>query len=413
MKNPFGTALSALLIAMIIAMPCEAQASAPGSGEPAWLNLERGKRAFESKRFGEALVAFHTAITMRRDSFSAAGAKLAKALDSKEAREAGGSIRKALSAFAEADFISRDYEKIALNAGPSVEVLIVALKKERISDNHRNFIEALQSVLEYKSIESLSDSISTFGYEINALSRFPEAEYWKGKVFFLEGELDLAENQFKRALEQGLSLDIPEDMFSILYAMADLYELKADRVAWERVLQRILDGVTATRDAQAAARVDTALRSAMAKTLREAGFDKFMTLYRVEPSFALDAYADLASFYLETGRADAMINAAIAVNMTLTRAINIMQAKNSDYVWRSLDDFLLKAGANREVQEYLSKNPLHRMMLVLADALYIEGGRVFAGAMWKTLEMQGVEPYAAVAKARIQRPDSAVRRTMP
>ena len=254
-----------------------------------------------------------------------------------------------------AEFINLDYEKISWKAGASVEVLIVALKQEMFSDNHRNFIEALQSVLEYKSIESLSDSINTFRYEINVLSRYPEAEYWKGKVFFLEGELDLAESQFKRALEQGLSLDIPEDMFSILYAMADLYELKADRVAWERVLQRILDGVTAAPDAQGAARVDTPLRSAMAKTLREAGFDKFMTLYRVEPSFALDAYADLASFYLENGRADAMINAAIAVNMTLTRAINIIQAKDRDYVWRGLDDFLLKAGTNREVQEYLDR----------------------------------------------------------
>jgi hypothetical protein len=151
----------------------------------------------------------------------------------------------------------------------------------------------------------------------------------------------------------------------------------------------------------------------MAKTLRESGFDKFMSLYRVEPSFALDAYADLASFYLENGRADAMINAAIAVNMTLTRAIHIMQAKDRDYSWHNLEDFLLKARKNRDVMEYLSKYPLHRMLLVLADALYIEGGRGFAAGMWKTVETQGVEPYAGVAQARLARPDSAVRRTMP
>ncbi len=413
MKKQFGTFILAIALAGMFGSPCLAQASAPRSGEPAWLSLERGKRAFESKRFGEALVAFDTAITLRRDSFTAAGDKLARALDSKEASAADGSIRKALSAFAEADFISRDYDRIVSLAGPSIEVLIVALKKERISDNHRNFIEALQRVLEYKSIESLNDSISTFRYEIHALSRYPEAEYWKGKIFFMEGELDLAENQFKRALDQALSLDIPEDMFSILYAMADLYEVKADRVARERVLQRILDGVSAAPDDQGAAHLDAALRSAMAKTLREAGFDKFMTLYRVEPSFALDAYAELASFYLENGRADAMINSAIAANMTLTRAIRIMQAKDRDYSWRSLEDFLLKARTNRDVMEYLSKYPLHRMLLVLADALYIEGGRGFAGVMWSTLETQGVEPYASVAKARLLRPDSAVRRTMP
>jgi len=108
-----------------------------------------------------------------------------------------------------------------------------------------------------------------------------------------------------------------------------------------------------------------------------------------------------------------MINAAIAVNMTLTRAIQILQSKDRDYVWKSLDDFLLKARSNRDVREYLSVNPLHGMLVVLADSLYIEGGRAYALSLWKTLDAEGVEPYGEIARARLRMPDSAVRRKIP
>jgi hypothetical protein len=99
--------------------------------------------------------------------------------------------------------------------------------------------------------------------------------------------------------------------------------------------------------------------------------------------------------------------------MTLTRAIQIIQTKDRDYEWKGLDDFLLKSRSNRDAGEYVSAIPLHRMLIILADALYIEGGRGFATTLWKILDTEGVEPYDEIARARLRQPDSAVRRKIP
>ncbi|PKL25458.1 MAG: hypothetical protein CVV47_05215 [Spirochaetae bacterium HGW-Spirochaetae-3] len=398
-------AFAPVLAFLLLALPCGAQSYRSRDGEPAWLSLERGKRAFTAKDFGVALVHFDEAIAVRRDSYASAIVRLEQALQTKAGKSGGDSIRSVLSAFATEDFIQRDYDRLAAGRPSTSKPLLEALRKERISDSHRAFIDVLLLVLEYRPMEGLDDSIADLRKNVQLLSDYPEAEYWKGRVFFVEGELDLAEIQYKRAYAMAPSLEIPEKRYTILYSMADLYSARSDFVAWENVMRAIVDGNDAV--------IDPYLREAMMNTLVNVGFNRFMTLYRIEPSYSLEANSALAAYYLERGRAAAAEHAAIAVSMTMTKAIALLKTKDRDFEWNGLDDFVKRADASKDVSAFLFDAGWPRQMLTLADALYVAGARETARYLWRGLVAGGAAPYAAVASSRLSDPSSAVRRVAP
>lgn len=396
--------IAPVLAMFLLALPCGAQSRTSGE-EPAWLSLERGKRAFTAKDFGAALVHFDEAIALRRESYANALVRLEQALETKAAKSGGDSIRAVLAAFAVEDFIQRDYDRLSAGRPSTSKPLLEAIRKERISDSHRAFIDVLLLVIEYRPLDGLDDSIAALRKSAQLLSDYPEAEYWKGRVFFVEGELALAEIQYKRAYDMAPSLEIPEKRYTILYSMADLYAARSDFVAWENVMRAVVDGNDAV--------IDPYLREAMMNTLVNAGFNRFMTLYRIEPSYSLDANSALASYYLERGRAAAALHAAVSVSMTMTRAISLLKAKDGDYAWNGLDDFMKRAGASGEISDFLVDAGWTRQLLTLADALYIEGARETARYLWRGVVAAGTAPYAAVASSRLSDPASAVRRIAP
>ncbi len=391
--------------------PCMAQPVNSG-GEPAWLLLERGKLAYENKDFGLAIVEFDTAISERRSVFTLAADRLGRAMQSETGLSGGDSIRKTLSAFAEEDFLKRDYDRFLATYGTSSRTLFDALRKERLSESHRAFIDVLLMVLEYRTLESLEDSNSTLSAAVELLSRYPEAEYWKGRVFFIEGELSLADTQYRRAYSMRASLEIPEERYTILYSMAEIYEARSEYVAWENVMKSILNdgepGTDTNNDG-----IDPYLRDAMMSTLVESGFDRFLTLYRLEPSNTLTANVALAAYYLERGRAAATLHAAIAANMNFTRIISMMRAKDRDYTWKGLDDFLTRVSGRKDLWSYLETSDIPRLMLALADALYISGSRKHAADIWRFVKSVGIMPYKATAEVRLTNPGSAIRRVTP
>ncbi|MGD9938570.1 MAG: hypothetical protein AB7T74_02085 [Clostridia bacterium] len=390
----------------MLAVTVHAQAALPGAlDEPAWLSLERGKRLFNDKDFGEAYMAFELAVISRRETFQAAAERLEQVMESTTAQEAGDSIQRILEAFAAEEFILRDYAAMVAASQGSLRRLLTTMMGQKISDSHRAFITVILQVLEYRPASAMEDSISVLGKLVGLLARYPEAEYWKGRVFMVEGELGLAEFQFRRADEWRESLENPGERSTILYSLLDLYEARGDMVAWEETI-RILRADDQVEQ-------DPFLREAMISTLRNPGFDRFMLLYRIEPTGSLDANRRWSEFLLERGRINADLYAAVAVNMVLTRAISMLKVRDPAYVWAGLDDFLAKAYLRSQVVAYLQEHDLNRMLLVLADALYVSSARQNALTLWRFVSASGMLPHSSVADARLLNPDSAVRRVIP
>lgn len=395
----------------------------PWEREPAWLHFERGRAAFASRDFGQALVYFDRAAETRRLASESAVARLSFALESSKAQAVGDSIQGLLSAFAAEDFLAGDYRRILDAAGPSWRQRLLALRQERLGENHRALVDALLVALEYRPMERFKDSLRALSDELRLLARYPEAEYWKGKVFFMEGELALAERQFYRAFDWREALDPPQFVYTILYELAALHEAKAAGAPppargaargdsldlWEGVMARILDGERSGDGIT----LDERLLNSMRESLLAHGFDRFMTLYRIEPGYSLAANLALGPYYLERGRAQALVRSALGVNMLLTRAIALVRERDFDYVWAGLDDFWRVMARHEAAREYLEESGFEKALFTLADALFVAGSRTHAEALWTTLARRAGVPYAAMAASRLANPAGAVRRAGP
>ena len=321
------------------------------SGEPAWLSLERGKRLYNDKDFGSALMAFELAVITRREVFQSATQRLNHVMATPMVKSAGDSIRRILGSFANEDFIQRDYAVMVAASQGSLRRLLTTMLSQRISDSHRAFITVILQVLEYRPESAIGDSAAQLVRQVELLSRYPEAEYWKGKVFMVEGELGLAEFQFRRADDWRESLENPDERSTILYSLLDLYEARGNIVAWEETIWILR--------ADDQIEQDPFLRDAMINTLRNPGFDRFMLLYRMEATGSLDANRRWAEFLLERGRPNADLYAAAAVNMVLTRAISMLGSRDASYTWAGLEDFLERAYRRTEVVRYLQIGRAH------------------------------------------------------
>lgn len=402
-RKTFITAFLACLM-LVTVLPAQTMV-APAGDEPAWLSLERGKRHFNDKDFGAAFMAFELAVISRREAFQTAAQRLDQVMATPTVMSAGDSIRRILAAFADEEFIQRDYATMIVASEGSLRRLLTTMLAQKISDSHRAFITVILQVLEYRPESVMEDSAAMLVRQVELLSRYPEAEYWKGRVFMVEGELGLAEFQFRRADDWRESLENPGERLTILYSLLDLYEARSDMVAWEETV-RILRADDQIEQ-------DPFLRDAMMSTLRNPGFDRFMLLYRIEATGSLDANRRWAEFLLDRGRRNADLYAAVAVNMVLTRAIAMIRSRDSSYMWAGLEDFLQRANSRREVASYLQEHDLNRMLLVLADALYIANARQNALVLWRFVSDSKTLPYASVAATRLRNPDSAVRRNIP
>ena len=171
MMKPFRPLALVLLCTLLAAasLPCPAQSASRGVVEPAWLSLERGKRAFADKDFGDAMVQFDQAIALRRETFTLAASRLDQAMGHKAAKTGGDSIRAVLAAFASEDFIQRDYDRLSAGRAPASKPLLEALRRERLSDSHRAFIDVLLLVFEYTPFEELGDSMANLEARVRLL----------------------------------------------------------------------------------------------------------------------------------------------------------------------------------------------------------------------------------------------------
>mgnify|MGYP005843918221 CR=1 FL=1 len=380
-------------------------AGVTAQSKPIWLIFEEGKQHFYNKRFGEALLAFEEVIKQRKEIVGKALERLRYAQETPKKKKTGDSVAKLLAEFAKEDFVDVDYNAFKNQAGGDARILISILKRQRLSDYHRALLDALEVAYSFRPIEYYADSFARMERELAIFQFYPEAEYWKGRVFMLEGELEIAEKQFLRAFDIRGSLEIPADQYRILYTLAEVYKLQNNMNGWFTTMQRILfdDPVAGSPP------MDPYLKEAMMTTLRKQGFDKFMVLYRLKSGFSLEANIEMGEYLLKKKMPNAELHLAIAANMIITEVITMYQKKNPDYRYTTLADFFEAVTTNKAIAEYLSTSGIYRVLLNLGDTLYALGQPTFAIPIWSVLVMYAPLPWSGTSKERLINPLGALR----
>lgn len=358
--------------------------SAPAALESkVWVEFENGKRLFRQKEFGQALNAFRSAANERRSTFEEASKNLSEALGTIQAKRAEGSILGLIEQFSVDNFLKSERDQIDAQAGGSLRKKIDLLRQRRLTDHFRGFLDALYGTLDYRTFDELEDSLPKLEKTAAALATYPEAEYWIGRVFQAEGELRLAEIQYLRAWDMREAYEIADDRFTPLYALADLYRTRGDFPRMEEQYLLIVRNDPVGFDPK-----NEYLRNAMLNTLMREGLDKFMSLYRTEGDFAVEAYDALGSFWYESGRqGKAVLYLGLAVNRVLTKAIDAVRTKEPSYAFEKLKELLERISGRRDLAEFAQASDLYRLLFTLADALYANGARAPARQIWQTLAL--------------------------
>ncbi len=153
----------------------------------------------------------------------------------------------------------------------------------------------------------------------------PDAEFWLARIFEKQGEYILAEKQYNRALENSNDFYIPEQKFSVLYRLADIYRKTDQYGKYEKTLNEIIDSDEDRLEI-------FNLQYAMMDIIKKADINKLLELYRYDKDKSNRAFSELGIFYYKTGRYnEAEVNLVLPVVVTATVGFNYIYEKTANY----------------------------------------------------------------------------------
>jgi tetratricopeptide (TPR) repeat protein len=234
---------------------------------PFWYTLERGKQYFRSGDYGDALIAFEDARDQRREMYTRMEQSLIDHLSIPEVRRLGNSLERVETYIA---------ERNQLNAQAALAELYYRVPKASLQDSAQ---AALKAIGDFKD--------------------FPDAEYWIGETYRVEGEFSIALQQYQKAYDQRDLLQNAGFEVEILYKMADIHRRLQEYNEMEELLQDIL-----TRDTLWFETSNSYTRTAMMRTLVNNGVNRFLTLYRYNNQPVEQAHRELGLYYLASGRSN-------------------------------------------------------------------------------------------------------------
>jgi tetratricopeptide (TPR) repeat protein len=235
---------------------------------------------------------------------------------------------------------------------------------------------------------------------------YPEAEFWIGIVYEKEGQPELAERQYKKALEMSRALYVPEDRYTILYRLSDIYKTTGRFKDYEDTLLMILD-LEMTADP---GRIRN--EHAWCSTMTEQGFDKLLYLYRLKLTYSYRAASELGVYYYKKKdyRASFLKNLmtvmtgyTVTVETILRRDPDFefpatrqdLMALDEDWYYRSLETperpfsgalYLLdRSAGDPSIAAYLSDSGFYQSFYYLGMSLYALGHKEISREVFDVL----------------------------
>ncbi|MDR0494337.1 MAG: hypothetical protein LBG95_01735 [Treponema sp.] len=334
-----------------------------------WYTLERGKAMYRQGDYGGALLAFEDSRRQRQSMYGRMEKDLIALLSLREVRRLGDSL----------DWVER------------------YIQERRYADA----AEALAELYYRVPKETFNDSVSAALDALGGLKDYPEAEYWIGEVYLVEGELKLAMDQFQKAHSQRRLLENPGLAGGLLYKIAGICRIRQDYNEMERILLLILSddrlwsasesGEPAydQRKGLPASAATTFTRRAMARTLESNGVNRFLTLYRYGNAESVEAHQNLGFYYYLSGRhGKAQEHLMFAFLIQSTVIIDEIIRHRYDYTFTTFEELAREMNNYPVLAEYAEKNGYYKTAYYLGASLYGNGKTSPAGEIWNALSAQ-------------------------
>ncbi len=212
----------------------------------------------------------------------------------------------------------------------------------------------------------------------------PDALYGLGRAYRAVGDLEIAEDYFRRALEHQGRFEIGDTHLLVRYELAALHRIRRDFARYEQELLRLVDDDPLP---------DELAGITVQRTLAERGLDRFLVLYRLPESGATAARGMVAELFVGLGRYyGASGHAAVAVLQSMTTVIDAVIRRDPTYEFSTVVDVMERARRYPQIREYLEESRLFRDLYYLGAAYWGERDRT-ALDLWRVLAQ--IDPLGA------------------
>jgi tetratricopeptide (TPR) repeat protein len=342
---------------------------------PWWLVLELGRLSFRSGNYGGALLSFEDARRQRRSMYEQMERDMINFMSTREARLIGDSL----------DIFERF-----------------------TSDRYYTAVTAALNELYYRVPKaSLNNSANAALTAIGKLKDYPEAEYWIGEIYRIEGELTLALSQYRRAYAMRELLEDPGFSVTLQYKISDILRIRQEYNEMERTLLSIIadldtlwvnaeiresapaagedSGTTPIPYAQASA---SFARSAMTRTLENNSVNRFLELYRYNNRIVEQAHRLLGFYYTVSGRPSAQQHLMFAFLIQNTIIIEELRRRQFDFVFTDLSRLAEEINKNALLLSYVEEVEYYKTVYYLGASLFRSGKITVARDFWSFLASQ-------------------------
>jgi tetratricopeptide (TPR) repeat protein len=260
--------------------------------------------------------------------------------------------------------------------------------------------------------ESLRDSANQALTELGKFKDFPEAEYWIGETYRLEGELSLALTQYQKALALGSQLEDANFEIDLLYKIADIHRIRQEYKLMEETLLKIVEGNNASGDpwdplwSGNAGSSGQFAKNSMARTLENNGPRRFLIMYRYNNGPVEKAHRLLGFYYYASSRynraAEHLMFAFLIQNTIL---IEEVQRSRYDFAFESLEALADALTRRDDLINFIGQVEYYRCAYYLGSALYGIGREAPARDLWTFLSGRDqIGEWRGRAVAQLQRP---------
>ncbi|MDR0639285.1 MAG: hypothetical protein LBG27_10385 [Spirochaetaceae bacterium] len=367
--NPLFCLSCLVCLSLPIGLFAQTAVAAPSAqareNAPYWYKLERGKHLFRSGSYGEALTLFEDARNDRITFYENYRSAVLALISLPEVRAMEDDLDR-ITAFAQ----ERYY--VAANAA---------------------FAELFFHVPREELYGKASASLDLF----DRLKAYPEAEYWIGEIYRMEGSTLIAIKQYERALSMTGNLADPALETEMLFRLAAFQKINGNYNEMERRLQQLLEHDTLwSEDAS------SFVRNAMQRTLENEGVDQFLLMYRYKNPVTEKAHRLLAEYFYQSGRhlraADHYLFAWLTASTTVIEAY---QSKLiDDFRFTTLAAVTAALSRRPDITAYMSEVEYYKTAYYLGASLYGAGRESAARNLWAYL---AAEENAGEWRGRAQR----------
>ncbi|WP_294429726.1 hypothetical protein [uncultured Treponema sp.] len=299
-----------------------------------------------------------------------------------------------------------DYEVYILDTALS------PLAVRRAGENFDSVLEVLEERDQTEAINIIKHYLELHGedffqYSIHKMKDwieekrvYPEADFLIGQIYRFEGEYKTAIDFYEKARLESKFLDIPEQLYDILYEMADLLLHQNESEKYKQALLLILD-----KDENYKNEV---LRRAMLKiidTNKNSNVDRFFDLFRVSSPKTLNALYNISViFERENELENSLFSSALGTVESFSHILDSISGRDSSFEYKSLALFLKKIGDYEDIVLWCEENHFWDYFIDFCKKCSARGDIIFANATLEVLAENAPDSYCrAAAKACIVR----------